>query len=115
MKHLFFDFVFIFLEPTAPFSTNQTEPLLTCFFQNVFDRYLIAECVIILHVMVLIYLLWCQTYTGSILIAVNPFQRLPHLFDSHMMSQYKGADLGELSPHPFAIADAAYRCPIEIT
>ncbi|CAM8963239.1 unnamed protein product [Rhodiola kirilowii] len=52
------------------------------------------------------------TYTGSILIAVNPFQRLPHLFDSHMMSQYKGADLGELSPHPFAIADAAYRVMI---
>uniref|UniRef100_A0A7N0SYH6 Uncharacterized protein n=1 Tax=Kalanchoe fedtschenkoi TaxID=63787 RepID=A0A7N0SYH6_KALFE len=52
------------------------------------------------------------TYTGSILIAVNPFQRLPHLFDGHMMSQYKGADFGELSPHPFAIADAAYRVMI---
>ncbi|KAI8554940.1 hypothetical protein RHMOL_Rhmol05G0134900 [Rhododendron molle] len=49
------------------------------------------------------------TYTGSILIAVNPFQRLPHLYDRHMMEQYKGASLGELSPHPFAIADAAYR------
>lgn len=50
-----------------------------------------------------------QTYTGSILIAVNPFQRLPHLYDSHMMAQYKGAAFGELSPHPFAVADAAYR------
>ncbi|KAG6418712.1 hypothetical protein SASPL_120916 [Salvia splendens] len=49
------------------------------------------------------------TYTGSILIAVNPFQRLPHLYDSHMMEQYKGAAFGELSPHPFAVADAAYR------
>ncbi|KAA8548907.1 hypothetical protein F0562_000591 [Nyssa sinensis] len=49
------------------------------------------------------------TYTGSILIAVNPFQRLPHLYDNHMMEQYKGAGFGELSPHPFAIADAAYR------
>ncbi|KAL3506296.1 hypothetical protein ACH5RR_031678, partial [Cinchona calisaya] len=49
------------------------------------------------------------TYTGSILIAVNPFQRLSHLYDNHMMEQYKGAALGELSPHPFAIADAAYR------
>lgn len=49
------------------------------------------------------------TYTGSILIAVNPFQRLPHLYDSHMMAQYKGAAFGELSPHPFAVADAAYR------
>ncbi|XP_059632269.1 myosin-8-like [Cornus florida] len=49
------------------------------------------------------------TYTGHILIAVNPFQRLPHLYDNHMMGQYKGAVFGELSPHPFAIADAAYR------
>ncbi|XP_040867363.1 myosin-15 [Glycine max] len=48
------------------------------------------------------------TYTGSILIAVNPFTQLPHLYDSHMMEQYKGAPLGELSPHVFAIADASY-------
>lgn len=40
---------------------------------------------------------------------MNPFQRLPHLYDSHMMAQYKGAAFGELSPHPFAVADAAYR------
>ncbi|KAK7383370.1 hypothetical protein VNO78_29047 [Psophocarpus tetragonolobus] len=49
------------------------------------------------------------TYTGSILIAVNPFTKLPHLYDSHMMDQYKGAPLGELSPHVFAVADASYR------
>lgn len=49
------------------------------------------------------------TFTGNILIAVNPFQRLTHLYSNHMMEQYKGMALGELSPHPFAIADAAYR------
>ncbi|KAL8500655.1 hypothetical protein ACS0TY_020292 [Phlomoides rotata] len=49
------------------------------------------------------------TYTGNILIAVNPFQRLPHLYDVQMMQQYKGAAFGELSPHLFAIADACYR------
>ncbi|KAJ1442831.1 P-loop containing nucleoside triphosphate hydrolase [Sesbania bispinosa] len=49
------------------------------------------------------------TYTGSILIAVNPFTKLPHLYDIHMMEQYKGAPLGELSPHVFAVADASYR------
>ncbi|XP_034685366.1 myosin-6-like isoform X3 [Vitis riparia] len=52
------------------------------------------------------------TYTGSILIAVNPFQRLPHLYDNHVMEQYKGAVFGELSPHPFAVADSAYRLMI---
>jgi myosin-5 len=50
-----------------------------------------------------------QTYTGNILIAINPFQRLPHLYDGHMMQQYKGAPFGELSPHVFAVADVAYR------
>lgn len=50
-----------------------------------------------------------QTYTGNILIAINPFQRLPHIYDAHMMQQYKGAPFGELSPHVFAVADVAYR------
>ncbi|XP_057547407.1 myosin-6 [Amaranthus tricolor] len=49
------------------------------------------------------------TYTGNILIAVNPFQRLPHLYDGDMKQKYKGAALGDLNPHPFAIADSAYR------
>ncbi|KFK31068.1 hypothetical protein AALP_AA6G064300 [Arabis alpina] len=48
------------------------------------------------------------TYTGNILIAVNPFKRLPHLYGNEIMEQYKGSDFGELSPHPFAVADSAY-------
>ncbi|KAL8479758.1 hypothetical protein ACS0TY_026623 [Phlomoides rotata] len=53
------------------------------------------------------------TYTGNILIAVNPFQRLPHLYNDDLMEKYKGMAIGELSPHPFAIADAAYRLMIK--
>ncbi|CAI5468190.1 unnamed protein product [Closterium sp. Yama58-4] len=53
------------------------------------------------------------TYTGNILIAVNPFQRLPHLYSQHMMEQYKGVRLGELSPHVFAIAETAYRAMLD--
>ncbi|XP_050251488.1 myosin-9 [Quercus robur] len=49
------------------------------------------------------------TYTGNILIAINPFQRLSHLYDASMMKRYKGAPFGELSPHVFTIADVAYR------
>ncbi|KDO68495.1 hypothetical protein CISIN_1g0481741mg, partial [Citrus sinensis] len=49
------------------------------------------------------------TYTGNILIALNPFQPLSHLYDAYMMERYKGVPFGKLSPHVFAIADAAYR------
>lgn len=49
------------------------------------------------------------TYTGSILIAVNPFAPMPHLYGLHMMEQYRGLNLGELSPHVYAIADESYR------
>ncbi|KAH7440883.1 hypothetical protein KP509_03G015200 [Ceratopteris richardii] len=52
------------------------------------------------------------TYTGNILIAVNPFAKLPHLYGGHMMEQYRGASLGELSPHVFAVADSSYRAMI---
>ncbi|KAJ3695455.1 hypothetical protein LUZ60_000832 [Juncus effusus] len=52
------------------------------------------------------------TYTGNILIAVNPFQKLPNIYSSKMMEQYKGAQFGELSPHVFAVADVAYRAMI---
>lgn len=52
------------------------------------------------------------TYTGNILIAVNPFTKLPHLYDVHMMEQYRGAPFGQLNPHVFAVADASYRAMI---
>ena len=53
-----------------------------------------------------------QTYTGNILIAINPFQSLSHLYDADMMERYNGVPYGELRPHVFAIADAAYRLTV---
>ncbi|CAK9147361.1 unnamed protein product, partial [Ilex paraguariensis] len=55
-----------------------------------------------------------KTYTGNIILAVKPFRKLPHLYYSHMMTQYKGAAFGELNPLPFAVADAAYRYVVAI-
>nr|XP_043611344.1 myosin-14-like [Erigeron canadensis] len=49
------------------------------------------------------------TYTGNILIAVNPFKRIPNIYDKSLMDKYNGVALGELNPHPYAIADSAYR------
>uniref|UniRef100_A0A0E0EXD1 Myosin motor domain-containing protein n=1 Tax=Oryza meridionalis TaxID=40149 RepID=A0A0E0EXD1_9ORYZ len=37
---------------------------------------------------------------------------LPHLYDMHMMEQYRGVQFGELSPHVFAVTDASYRAMV---
>ena len=50
-----------------------------------------------------------ESCTGNILIAINPFQKLPHLYDAHMMQQYKWAHFGVLIPHLFVIVDTSYR------
>lgn len=48
------------------------------------------------------------TYSGQILIAVNPHKPLKHLYGSRMMAQYRGIPFGDLSPHTYAVAEAAY-------
>jgi len=47
------------------------------------------------------------TFTGSILVAVNPYQLLD-LYDGKYIEMYKNMKIGELPPHIFAIADNAY-------
>ncbi|XP_055966328.1 unconventional myosin-VIIb isoform X1 [Sorex fumeus] len=47
------------------------------------------------------------TYTGSILMAVNPFQSLP-LYTLEQVQLYYNRHMGELPPHIFAIADNCY-------
>eukprot|EP01043_Picozoa_sp_COSAG02_P010080 COSAG02_NODE_349_length_24073_cov_102.816092_6_plen_1343_part_00 len=49
------------------------------------------------------------TYTGYILIAINPYKDMSHIYQDDLMFQYKGKSIGTLDPHVFAIADHSYR------
>ena len=50
---------------------------------------------------------YIYTYVGSILIAVNPFRFYP-IYNPKYVKMYQNHRLGELPPHIFAVADAAF-------
>jgi myosin heavy subunit len=50
-----------------------------------------------------------QTYTGSILVALNPYKAMPALYNPDALKRYERAPLGAQPPHIFALAEDAYR------
>lgn len=51
------------------------------------------------------------SFTGPILVAVNPWKRLP-LYSSAVLLNYLGRSRSERPPHVFAVAEAAYRAMV---
>ena len=46
-----------------------------------------------------------QTYVANILIAVNPYQDIPKLYNQDIIHKYHGRSLGQCPPHCFAIGE----------
>lgn len=52
------------------------------------------------------------TYSGTILIAINPFQRLP-LYTLDQMKAYQEGEITSLPPHVYGTAAVAYKTMLE--
>jgi len=46
-------------------------------------------------------------YSGLVLIATNPFQRMPELYTKQIIQAYAGKQRNQLEPHVFAVAEEA--------
>ncbi|CCX12012.1 P-loop containing nucleoside triphosphate hydrolase protein [Pyronema domesticum] len=52
------------------------------------------------------------TYSGIVLIAANPFDRMDYLYDPGLVQAYAGKRKEDQDPHLFAIADTAYQAMV---
>ncbi|KAI9352487.1 P-loop containing nucleoside triphosphate hydrolase protein [Zopfochytrium polystomum] len=57
---------------------------------------------------------YIYTYSGIVLIAMNPFEKLD-LYSTDIMREYAGKRRDELEPHVFGIAEEAYRAMLNGT
>lgn len=53
------------------------------------------------------------TYARNILVAINPNKFLPVYYNPKYIKMYEKQPLGKLSPHIFAVADAAFRAMLD--
>jgi len=49
------------------------------------------------------------TYTANVLLAVNPYKSVSHLYTPEKAQEYRSKKGAHLPPHPYTIADTAYR------
>lgn len=54
------------------------------------------------------------TFTGTTLIAVNPYARLP-LYSKETLDSYVGQPIGRMPPHVFAVAEDAFRAMMDFS
>ncbi|ETE56284.1 Myosin-Vc, partial [Ophiophagus hannah] len=48
------------------------------------------------------------TYSGIILVAMNPYKELP-IYGDAIIHAYSGQNMGDMDPHIFAVAEEAYK------
>ena len=49
------------------------------------------------------------TFVGSLLLAVNPYKPIPHLYGEQAMGAFEGSTLVDAPPHVYALVEGAYR------
>ena len=50
------------------------------------------------------------TFSGIVLIAINPFDKLENLYTQEIIQKYQNAKKNDNPPHLFGISDEAYKC-----
>jgi len=43
----------------------------------------------------------CQTYIGPVLVSVNPYRTVRHLYDDDVVKTYRNVSFYELPPHMY--------------